>query len=105
MLVSCLFMMLFGLFVMVGYLFCHGLLHWMVRCSMPKRQRAACSQSLSFENTAWSSHSEDETVSNFQAHTYRDSDASVDNSAMLGAVFSNDFTVCALCFIFSMSPA
>lgn len=36
--------------------------------------------------------------------TYRESDVFVVNSAMAGAVFSNRFTVSALCFIISTSP-
>jgi hypothetical protein len=37
--------------------------------------------------------------------TYRESEVPVGNSAMADEVFSNHFTVCALCFIFSTSPA
>ena len=37
--------------------------------------------------------------------TYRESNLSIGNSAMVGAVFSNHFTVSAFCFIFSTSPA
>ena len=36
--------------------------------------------------------------------TYRESEVSVGNDAKAGAVFSNHFTVSALCFILSTSP-
>jgi hypothetical protein len=46
MLVRGLFMLLRGFLVMVGGVFCHGLPLSNARCSMPRNQRAVCSQLL-----------------------------------------------------------